>query len=1344
MSVCIVRGAGPHSVLNASDLEDKTAQDVLASIGISKDYFLAYENENFWEAIESDSLPLSKYPDIQIDKKPEEFEKNTFPNVHLTAHKMTMKGKFGIKLNVETQIENTRFPKMLVNLSKSDSEKMNIQEFLDIVIKTFEYNCSDSKLLQDGQELTQNMDENISPYLELAKKSPITFVCVVSDADIKNIKLRACFASEMVSSEESFIKDLKSLNEYWEPAFRAKIKLTQAQFRTMFRDIPPMLRIHTSLLEEMEKPPSYASCYGALLMNYFEKFKVSAAFVSNFKNIDELIKSLSQKSSFESKLKEIEDENPAMNGRDFLSYYITPVQRYPRYPLLIRDLNKRTPNWHPDKPFLERAQNEIDSVNKNIDNTSQRVKSLMMMENLSNELPDDFEILANNRQLIQSASIRFVKPRMGMGNLYLFNDIILLTKIDKKKQFPIVHQTIESFTYFNCRPTPESITITHENKQFVVSFIEDNDKIVWMEAIEPLRNDIMSKIINEKSLLLWSDINFKTAPALCSHAGCKTENGKILFFGGTNASLAPSNNLVIYENGSFIVQKTNVPARSGHSVTAIGNNVYICFGNNKSNMFNDIWKYNAETNEWSEIKPICKKISSRTNHSCVAYGKDLIFFGGEGRQRLLNEVGIFETDSNKYYSVSEVINPPLPRMSHSATIFGKYMIVFGGKREKFICPELFLYNISKKKWRRIKGSKLPSRFSHQSILVADRFLLIFGGSNDKMPMKSMMIDTATWKPIPIQSVGNCPTGLCKFAMVQIDEDTIMTFGGTDGIVKTPIMSAYKINVTDGLQIPDLPEGHRSDDINATDTENTTDCSEMTDNENTDHEDTHDSCFSYENQEDLETPENKAHENPVEPILQPRIRNKEERSAYDTSESNENLEIKEQNKKDKQEKKEKSKKKDKDKKDKDRKDKDKKDKDRKDKDKKDKDKKDKDKKDKDKKDKDKKDKDKKGKDKKDKDKKDKDRKDKDRDSKNKDKKDKDRKDKDRDSKNKDKLDKDKVKDSKGKDKDKKDKKRKEGKDRNSESTESEKHHSHHSHEKRRSSISEKHVKRDKDKSDKKSDSDQYKKEQSSAHVKINLHANRRSIQHATLPIFLDSDNMSDNSDAIPNTKKKSRHESIPSMKTMIPLPESALQNKNGKRSTQAELNSTNSTIEENEVCAPKLNESRARNPSTPDFLRNKSVPLFHCQPSPLQQEKSEAETVCEEIGIDLSGLSQLEKSIKMMAVKKYLILKKKNDEEEMKVRKLELILSGNLDNIPKFSLLMKVFDDRTQETKISKITSDMTTTQIANIVSSVTKREAMLSVMVDNNTFEDFNKETLNKAFKNVFLGEIRTLYVSAI
>ena len=41
---------------------------------------------------------------------------------------------------------------------------------------------------------------------------------------------------------------------------------------------------------------------------------------------------------------------------------ITPVQRVPRYKLLLDDVIKATPRFHPDRANLEEARTQIDAV----------------------------------------------------------------------------------------------------------------------------------------------------------------------------------------------------------------------------------------------------------------------------------------------------------------------------------------------------------------------------------------------------------------------------------------------------------------------------------------------------------------------------------------------------------------------------------------------------------------------------------------------------------------------------------------------------------------------------------------------------------------------------------------------------------------------------------------------------------------------------------------------------------------------------------------------------------------------------------------------------------------------
>ncbi len=58
--------------------------------------------------------------------------------------------------------------------------------------------------------------------------------------------------------------------------------------------------------------------------------------------------------------------NPRSKGQNLQSYAIMPVQRVPRYLLLLRELIKWTSDSHPDRVNLDLALNHVDESAKHM------------------------------------------------------------------------------------------------------------------------------------------------------------------------------------------------------------------------------------------------------------------------------------------------------------------------------------------------------------------------------------------------------------------------------------------------------------------------------------------------------------------------------------------------------------------------------------------------------------------------------------------------------------------------------------------------------------------------------------------------------------------------------------------------------------------------------------------------------------------------------------------------------------------------------------------------------------------------------------------------------------------
>jgi len=69
---------------------------------------------------------------------------------------------------------------------------------------------------------------------------------------------------------------------------------------------------------------------------------------------------------------------------------ITPVQRIPRYKMLLEELIKSTPEGHPDKTNLESALKEIESVAWHINEQLREHEEGLLLLNIQNSLQGGF------------------------------------------------------------------------------------------------------------------------------------------------------------------------------------------------------------------------------------------------------------------------------------------------------------------------------------------------------------------------------------------------------------------------------------------------------------------------------------------------------------------------------------------------------------------------------------------------------------------------------------------------------------------------------------------------------------------------------------------------------------------------------------------------------------------------------------------------------------------------------------------------------------------------------------------------------------------------------------------
>lgn len=164
---------------------------------------------------------------------------------------------------------------------------------------------------------------------------------------------------EIYSSEWTYVNGLEIVVEVFKKPLRSVLNATEVD--SIFANVEDLLLCNLHLLSALHDR----------LIQWNEESTIGDIFVTNFtqqhktmygvycNNYDKaehlLLKLLKRRKDFENAVNNCLSNPRVMKGLRVDSFLITPVQRIPKYKLLIGDLLKQTPTEHEDHGFLEGA-----------------------------------------------------------------------------------------------------------------------------------------------------------------------------------------------------------------------------------------------------------------------------------------------------------------------------------------------------------------------------------------------------------------------------------------------------------------------------------------------------------------------------------------------------------------------------------------------------------------------------------------------------------------------------------------------------------------------------------------------------------------------------------------------------------------------------------------------------------------------------------------------------------------------------------------------------------------------------------------------------------------------------
>ncbi|KAI8611666.1 Dbl homology domain-containing protein [Chytriomyces sp. MP71] len=254
-----------------------------------------------------------------------------------------------------------------------------------------------------------------------------------SGVELKRMRI----LEELVDSETRYQRSLRELETI---SRNARTVLSAVQHKTLFANLGDLLVLSDTLLRDLRArlatrlngDPEFSPevetplVVGDILVQLAPYLKLYSTYCTNFSAALETVSLLlSSNSAFQRVLK----ESPECSSHRFDSFLIMPIQRIPRYTLLLEKLLEYTPPSHLDYINLEKARTltaQVASfINERIHQHERFQQLLAVQRSISgfNEV-----LLVPGRSLVFSGAVTKVCRRSDqVRHLFVFSDILIYT-----------------------------------------------------------------------------------------------------------------------------------------------------------------------------------------------------------------------------------------------------------------------------------------------------------------------------------------------------------------------------------------------------------------------------------------------------------------------------------------------------------------------------------------------------------------------------------------------------------------------------------------------------------------------------------------------------------------------------------------------------------------------------------------------------------------------------------------------------------------------------------------------------------------------------------------------------
>uniref|UniRef100_A0A8D1R9H8 Phosphatidylinositol 3,4,5-trisphosphate-dependent Rac exchanger 1 protein n=1 Tax=Sus scrofa TaxID=9823 RepID=A0A8D1R9H8_PIG len=227
--------------------------------------------------------------------------------------------------------------------------------------------------------------------------APSSGPCAAARESERQLRLRLCVLNEILGTERDYVGTLRFLQSAFLHRIRQNVAdsvekgLTEENVKILFSNIEDILEVHKDFLAALEfclhPEPQSQHELGNVFLKFKDKFCVYEEYCSNHEKALRLLVELNKIPTVRAFLLSC----MLLGGRKTTDiplegYLLSPIQRICKYPLLLKELAKRTPGKHPDHPAVQSALQAMKTVCSNINETKRQMEKLEALEQLQSHI----------------------------------------------------------------------------------------------------------------------------------------------------------------------------------------------------------------------------------------------------------------------------------------------------------------------------------------------------------------------------------------------------------------------------------------------------------------------------------------------------------------------------------------------------------------------------------------------------------------------------------------------------------------------------------------------------------------------------------------------------------------------------------------------------------------------------------------------------------------------------------------------------------------------------------------------------------------------------------------------